>query len=199
MKKRGKKKENFLKKQYKESWKYIKESRNYIFIIVGIFLIFSVIGFLFPVFFVEQIQKLLQELIDKTAGLSMWQMILFIFFNNLQSSFVALVSGIVLGVFPILSGLINGYVLGFVGKKSVEVAGGLVLLRLLPHGIFELPAIFLSMALGVKLGMVWFSKKSIKSEFVRRVSQSLKIFLLIILPLLVIAAIIEGVLIFVLG
>ncbi|HJX50295.1 MAG TPA: stage II sporulation protein M, partial [Candidatus Nanoarchaeia archaeon] len=70
-----------------------------------------------------------------------------------------------------------------------------VLLRLLPHGIFEFPAIILALATGIRLGLFWFSDNK-KKEFVKRVEGSLRVFLFVILPLLIIAAIIEGFLIF---
>ena len=189
-----------LTEQYKSCWKYIKESRDHVLAIISVFLLFFILGFVFPIPLAikEAIEKMIREMIDNTEGLGLRQLIFFIFQNNLKSSFMALFLGAVLGVFPVFSSVINGYVLGFVGKKSVEIAGPSVLLRLLPHGVFELPAVFLSMALGVRLGMFIFSKNK-KEEFLKRLTESARVFLFIVLPLLIIAAIIEGILISVLG
>ena len=66
--------------------------------------------------------------------------------------------------------------------------------KILPHGIFELPSIIISFALGIKLGMFVFAKNPSK-EFKKRFVLGLKTFVFVILPLLVIAAIIEGLLI----
>jgi len=66
--------------------------------------------------------------------------------------------------------------------------------RLVPHGIFELPAIFISLGIGLKFGTFIFQKN--KSESFRRyLWNSLQLFVLIIMPLLIAAAIIEGALI----
>ena len=66
--------------------------------------------------------------------------------------------------------------------------------RLLPHGIFELPAIILSIGIGLKLGVeIW--KKDSWNVLKRNIIESLRFFIFIIMPLLVIAAIIEGLLI----
>jgi stage II sporulation protein M len=115
----------------------------------------------------------------------------FIFFNNLKSSFFGMSFGILFGIFPILVTIFNGYLLGFVSAFSVAGGGVLSLWKLLPHGIFELPAIFLSLGLGLRLGTLVFQKN--KQKFLKEnILRSLKIFLLIVIPLLIIAAIIEA-------
>ena len=102
-----------------------------------------------------------------------------------------------LGVFPIGAAIVNGYILGFVARFAVNETGNLfVLWRLFPHGIFELPAIILSIGFGIKLGVeIW--KKDAWSILKRNIFESMRFFVFVILPLLIIAAIIEGFLIFV--
>jgi stage II sporulation protein M len=192
-----KKKKNFdLKKQYAESLEFIKESKKFIYLIIILFFIFSLIGFFVPTPEDLRIKIIdfIKDLIEKTEGMSSSELVKFIFLNNLQSSFFAMVFGVFLGIFPIFMIIVNGYVLGFVALISVETNGLLILWRILPHGIFELPAIFISAGLGLKLGTFIFQKKKIKS-FNEFFLKSLKVFLLIVLPLLIIAAIIEGILI----
>ena len=199
VKKRGKSKEKkgnagFWKSNYRETWQYVVESKNYIWGAFWVFLLFSVLGFIFPVFFVDQIQEFVMELLEMTKDLNAWQMILFLFRNNLWSAFSGILLGIVFGVVPALSTILNGYVLGFVSSAVVAEAGYISLWRLLPHGIFEIPAVMISLGLGIKLGMFMFARKPIY-EFKRRLLMSMKVFLLIVIPLLVVAAIIEGALI----
>ncbi len=197
MKKKSKKNNFNLKEEYKKSWNYILESKNFIYFIIGIFFVFVLIGFLIPApdALAEQILKLIQELIGEIKGMSQGELINFIFFNNLQSSFFGMVLGVVFGIFPVIAIIANGYLLGFVASMSVESEGILVLWRLLPHGIFELPAVFISLGLGLKLGTFIFQKKKIKllKEYFWN---SLRVFLFIVTPLLIIAGIIEGSLIF---
>ena len=135
----------------------------------------------------------------KTFGLNWWQMMVFILDNNLRSSFFSMLAGVFLGIFPVLAAFSNGYVLGFVAEMAVVSEAGFnlgVLWRLVPHGIFEFPAILLSLALGTKFGTFVFAERGKrKKEFFRRLEESLRVFLFIILPLLIIAAIIEGILI----
>ncbi|HIG94145.1 MAG TPA: stage II sporulation protein M [Nanoarchaeota archaeon] len=189
-----------LKKEFNKSLNYIKESKNFIYIVIGIFFFFAFIGFFIPTpdSISEQLLKFIQELMEKTAGMNQWELIQYIFLNNLQSSFFGLVLGVFFGIFPIITTIVNGYILGFVSIKVVSVEGIFVLWRLFPHGIFELPAVFISLGLGLKFGSFIFQKKkfdSLKDYFVN----SLRVFFFIVFPLLVIAAIIEGSLIALFG
>ena len=143
-----------LKKEYSECWKYIKKSRKFIYAVIGVFFVFAFIGFFVPApaYITEQIIKLFEDILAKTEGLSQFQLIKFIFFNNIKSSFFGMAAGILFGIFPVLVAILNGYVLGFVSVLSVSENGILSLLLLLPHGIFELTAIFLSLGLGIVFG-----------------------------------------------
>ena len=199
MKKKDKKEFN-LKKEYKKSWDYLKESKNFIYIIIVVFFVFVLIGFFIPApsSLKEQILRFIEELLEKTQGMSQWELIKFIFLNNLQSSFDGMIFGVLLGIFPIIAAIANGYLLGFVSSISVENGGFLVLWRLLPHGIFELPAIFISLGLGLKFGTFVFQKRKFEC-FKEYFFNSLRVFFLIVIPLLIIAGVIEGSLIFIIG
>ena len=185
-----------IKTQFKEATSYVNESRYYIIVSISIFIFGALIGFLFQNELSAMINEILKDLLNKTAGLNTQEMVFFILQNNLQSSFLAIICGIFLGIFPIISGLTNGIVLGYVLSKTSEIAGITAWWRLLPHGIFELPAIFVSFGLGIKLGFAWFlPQKRRWKEFKRRFYNSINVFLMIIIPLLIVAAIIEGILI----
>lgn len=185
-----------LKREYKESWNYIKESRKFIYVIIGIFAIFALIGFFvpFPAPIIEKLLEFMRDVLGKTQGMNQFELTKFIFFNNLQSSFFGMILGFAFGIFPILVAIANGILLGFVASISVSQNGIFVLWRLLPHGIFELLAIFISLGLGLKFGTFIFQKN--KSESFRNYFwNSLKVFFFVVLPLLILAAIIEGTLV----
>ncbi len=184
-----------LKKEYIEAWNYLRESRKFIWIICGLFLFSSLIGFFIspPEAVLNQIIVFISDLLDKTSGMSSLELINFIFFNNLKSGFFGMVFGIFFGIFPIIYTLINGYVLGFVASMSVQSSGILSLWRLFPHGIFELPAIIVSFGLGLRIGASVFNKN--QKIFLERLKKSIKVFVLFIVPLLIFAAVIEGILI----
>ena len=198
-KRKTEKKQNFFSNHYSLSWQYICEINTYIFFILFVFVLAFLIALLYqPDWAVEWIVAFVKELLKKTQNLNMGEMIIFILNNNLRGSFIAMLLGVFLGIYPLVMALFNGYVLGFAANESVKAEGFSILSRLVPHGIFEFPAILLSLAMGTKFGMFIFCKNK-KKEFLRRLEQSLRVFLFVILPLLVIAAIIEGFLIILIG
>lgn len=186
------------KRNYLKSWKFLKQTKYYILFVVLLFVIFVIAGYFFEINFItEIIRKAVNELIDRTKDLNFIEMFLFIFQNNSSIAFISIIFGFFFGIFPFVTTVFNGYVIGFVMKKSMDIAGPLVVFKLLPHGIFELPAIIISIALGLKLGMFIFSKNPSKT-FKDYFKNSIRIFIFIIVPLLVIAAFIEAGLIFLL-
>lgn len=252
-----------LNQEFNNALSLIKQTKWYIFSIISIFCLFFLIGFIFPVFFSDKILEIIKDLMLKFEGLSSFETIYTIFLNNIQASFVVLVIGLSFGYYTLYAAIQNAYLIGFVGRNVVNLEGLSSLLQLVPHGIFELPAIFISMGLGLYLansflefnfkinsqkkrimiltiisllvlpllfyqfsvlpinnselllnqisdttllflGLFNFIQiivlffiliSSLKNpEMKKRIIQSLKVFLLIIIPLLILAAIIEGVL-----
>ena len=178
-----------------EAFDYLAEVKATIFLAIFVFAAGSIAGYLFApniTFFDE----FLKELASKVQGLNGPEIILFIFQNNVQSAFFAMILGLFLGVVPLFNGMMNGLILGYVYSKVSSTEGLLIIWRLIPHGIFELPAIMISLGLGMHLGGFFFApRKKRKEVLVRRLKRSLEAFLFVVLPLLVIAAIIEGLLI----
>ena len=191
-------KKSFLRENYKKSLDYIRESRKFIWIITIIFFASAIIGFIFhPPEVTNLILKYIEEILAKTEGMSPLNLILFIFFNNIKVGFLGMMYGFALGIFPALSIFVNGYVVGYVSSSAVSSSGLGSLLSLLPHGIFELPAIFISFGMGLKFGTFLFKEEKMKS-FQRFFMNSIRVFVFVVIPLLIIAAIIEGSLIFIL-
>ena len=189
-------KKSFWSVHYKSCWEFLRESRDYVLVSLGVFCMFFIIGFGLPIFFREQIFTMIEELIAQFMGLGVFETIGLIFLNNIQASFFSIVLGVGIGLFPLFALIFNGYLLGFVARFAVEEGGILVLWRLIPHGIFELPAIILSIGIGFKIGVdIVKGSGKLKYNFV----EGLRFFVFVILPLLVIAAVIEGLLIWLVG
>jgi|SRR3989344_804939 len=181
-----------INKNLSLSWNYIKESRRYIYFAVFLFLLLILIGYFKPVYFTDYIKSFIEQILKQTEGLNTFQLIIFILRNNIQNAFLGFILGIALGIFPLFNLLLNGYVIGYVSSFAVMEKGYSSLLRLFPHGLFELPALILSLSLGLKLGLFFLGKNK-KQEFMRRLEQGLRVFVFIIIPLLIIAGIIEGI------
>lgn len=188
-----------IKDMYKSSLDYLKKSKNFIFISFVFLLISFFFGLIFPLFFKEQIFIFLDKIAKQILGLNSLEIVLFIFKNNVQASFLALILGVLFGIFPLVMIIINGYLMGFVLHYSILAEGFGVIWKLFPHGVFEIPAILISSGLGIKIGYdILFNLLSKKKHTTlkKNLLESAKVFIFVILPLLIIAAIIEGLLIF---
>lgn len=184
-----------LRDFYKESFSFIKDCRRQILFISIVFLVFAFVGYfaVIPPAVEAILKEKLKEIALLFAGLNLPETIWTLFSNNLYVSFLSIVLGVLFGIFPVITSLSNGFIIGYVLHKVVAIEGILTLWKLLPHGIFELPAVIISMGLGLRLGItLLFKTKEIKKESLR----ALFVFLLIVCPLLILAAIIEGCLIF---
>lgn len=193
--KKNRRKNNWVTNGFFEALEYLRSSKNYIWMAIALFFMSALFAFLFSERFIF-LEEILMDILLKTEGLNGIELIVFIFRNNFMSALFALILGVFLSIIPVMNALLNGAVLGYVAERVGSTIGFFELWRLLPHGIFELPAIFIAIGLGIKLGMFVFIKAGKrKIEFWNRLDGSLKVMVFIILPLLIMAAVIEGVLI----
>ncbi len=153
-------KSGFLKRNYQDCWEYMKDSRKYLAAVAILFVAAVLLGFFAPIFFVDTIRNLLKNLVDETKDMNFPQIFIFIFQNNLKTSFLGILLGFFLGVIPLFYAVTNGYIIGFVAAITAQVLGGSVLLRLLPHGIFELPALVIALGVGLRLGTFFFTARN---------------------------------------
>ncbi len=78
-----------------------------------------------------------------------------LFWNNLTAALVMIVFGVILGLPTIFALIINGGALGVLAPLiSYQGENPLIfyLLGIVPHGIFEVPAILIAGAIGLKIG-----------------------------------------------
>ena len=118
----------------------------------------------------------------------------FIFANNALVLVISFVLSPIFCLIPILALTINGWLLAFVSvMASQEASLGLVLAALLPHGVFELPALIMGEAVALSFGVVVILalfKKERRSRLLPSLKQHLK-YLIIALVLFIPAAVIE--------
>lgn len=191
-------KRGFFLRNYSACWKFLNECQWYLVFAIGVFALTFLVGFAYPVFFREEIFSFIAEMIKMLEGKSVIELVGFIFFNNMKASFMAIVLGVVFGIVPLMVGIVNGYLLGFVAREAVMQEGLLVMWQLFPHGIFELPAVIFSIGIGMKIGTSLF-KPDIGKELKYNFREGLRFFVFVVFPLLLIAGIIEGILIGMMG
>src|SRR3989338_3823979 len=107
------------KTQFKEAKSYLKESLSYIYFAVLIMLVGAILGFVYrsQLTFIDDI---IRKLILETAGMNGIEITFFILQNNLQTSLLAVLFGVFLGIFPIVSAFSNGAIIGYVLGLSYD-------------------------------------------------------------------------------
>lgn len=192
-------KENLkFKEQFVEAKKYIGSRTNYVWFVILVMFFGGILGMVYSKLISSTIDPFLEQLVLSISGLNLWQLIVFILQNNINVAFFGLLLGAVFGIVPFFNALINGVIIGYVLKMAFIKAGIFELWKIFPHGIFELPAVIIALGMGIDFGMFIFNRR--KGERIwERVFGCLNVFLFVVVPLLIIAALIEGALIFVFG
>lgn len=180
---------------------YIKDNRPWVQYVLQVFMLAVVIGGL--AFFIKPDLILsIAGIFDSKFGPDPGQNLEFsrqLFVQNTEACILALIGGILFAVIPSLIVFLNGFIIGFIVLAILAAPGhpfqniAIVILGLAPHGIFELPAFFLSATIGTRLGIEWLQSANkgrrlavLKDNLIR----VLKIIPVLIL-LLAIAALIE--------
>jgi stage II sporulation protein M len=178
---------------------YIHRLRPYLTTSIVLFSVGAALGLIiineFP-HMTDSLEESLQAFIKQFHGLPKLKLAAAIFLNNSVKTFAVILLGIFFGVVPTLFLIANGAALTVVLTLSTQSRGiGLSLLSVVPHGILELPAVFLGTAIGLMLGASFTRRLTTKSEDIRigaELGQALKFFVIIIVPLLIAAAFVEA-------
>jgi stage II sporulation protein M len=174
-----------------------------------------VVGFVYFMLRPDQEKKALEFVLRSLKDIKLQGsplvLALTLFYHNTRASVVAVTAGVVPFLFlPILDPLLNGGVLGLlvsVTKHQGLDVPRLVLTKILPHGVFELTAVLYTTSLGLYLS-AGMGKRALAAWHQRRNGQQpqppaavepeslartvFRSFLLVVLPLLLVAAFIEG-------
>lgn len=181
-----------------EAKAYLVPLRPYLFVIITLFLLATAAGYVSAYFnpgIIDELMGEFEETYGWIADESPTMIMLIIFTNNTVNSFIAMLLGTLFGIWPVIFIMVNGFFIGVVVFSSVQEYGILVVLfALLPHGIIELPMIFISASMGLRLGVLAFQKIFIKEKEIRfkyELFSAIRFFVTVIVPLLFVAAIIE--------
>ncbi len=144
------------------------------------------------------LRSVLKEIVDffgPLQGLPSHLLAVLIFANNFSKTlFFAVLLGTLIAIPPVLFVFLNGIVMGLVSYFVVEERGLLFLMAgILPHGVFEIPALLLSCALGMEIGVAVCEKALGKDVSVKNaVVTCLRTYLKVVVPLLLVAALVEA-------
>lgn len=174
-------KENFLTGIRQD----LTEVRLHIVWMILAFFLGSTLGVLYPERG-EQLASGFAQMAARLRELGPLALIFAILLRNALAVGVALLLGAVLGLAPLFAALTNGLLVGYL--LSQDPSGWW---RLIPHGVFELPAVFIGWGAGLWLGM-WPFRPPRLQTLKRRFGRAVRIYAVIVLPLLIVAAVIEA-------
>jgi len=114
--------------------------------------------------------------------------------NNIAVSLAACATGMLAGLGPVYMMLFNGLLIAVVGSACYQAGLSLELWSFIaPHGVLELPAIFMAGGAGLLLGKgILFPGTLPRQESVAEAGRDAVRLLLGVIPLLVIAGVVEG-------
>jgi stage II sporulation protein M len=171
----------------------LSEARHFIYLASGIFFAGIVIGAARPEPFGPVYEAVGEALLYRFEGKGTLPTVFLLFIQNATVAFASILLGFLLGLVPILSAAANGVVVGVLFSLAASSSQLYELWKLLPHGVFELPAIFTAWGLGIWHG-TWIFRKDKEETLGNRRRKAFLILILYILPLLIVAAVIEGLL-----
>ena len=142
----------------------------------------------------------LQEVLGPIVEMPPFGQFLFVVLNNSLTVFLAIILGIIFGLFPFLVLFSNGTILGIIALFSkTELSWSTFFVGTLPHGIIEIPVVILACAVGFKLGKTLFDRvfknrapqKLGEADIKTELNTALVFFIKVLFPLLVLAAAVE--------
>ncbi len=184
IKKRNK---NWFLSHFKEAKNILAKNQKYSYAAFLIMVVFAVLGYIFHDFMADFQNQVLDNLVSQVPVDNPASTVLFIIQNNLKAAFLAMILGILI-VVPFIMLMANGFIIGAVLHKAIESLGFWISLKLLPHGIFEIPAICIASGFGLKIALGIFRRESVYENY----RDALIVFAFIVFPLLVLAGIVEG-------
>jgi len=136
----------------------------------------------------------LEELAELLAPLPQSTVLVFILIKNVSAVLISFVLSPIFCLVPVIALIVNGWLIGLVSSIVIqEKSLGYLLAGLLPHGIFELPALIMAQAVALSFGtalILALFKKERRNLLLPNLKQNLR-YLIVALALFLPAAIIE--------
>ncbi|MBQ2751710.1 MAG: stage II sporulation protein M [Oscillospiraceae bacterium] len=197
-----------IKSEYALMFKFLKSIRKQLLILALLFVVIAVIAYFAmgslyqtqPEVIEEHIGELAEmlntkDIIDEAGKMDAIKL----FFGNFYAAMAAVSYGMIPFLFlPALSLLTNAAVIGVITAifKAKEIGGVIdTLVGILPHGIFEIPALLLCVAFGLNLSLLGtriLRRKASKYDLYEFSAETARALVLAVVPLLIAAAVVES-------
>lgn len=170
---------------------------------VAIFFIVGIINGAIGYSVMPSLRDILADVYEDIIGESFTfniPMALKIFVNNATAALLMIFGGVAFGILPFLAIFLNGFIIGYViiglffsFPPDILKTAYFSFATIVPHGIFEIPAILLSTTLGIRFGTEWMKKNAHPSrgDIFRKNFLSALSYIPLLVVILLIAAFIE--------
>jgi len=176
---------------------YLQSLKNFITFCIQLFFVSTIAGIYIAINHTKETQEVLKfvsEMFSPAVNYSQSELFFFIFQNNVIALFISLVESIVFGISSIAMIIANGVIIGVFAVLVADKTSILhFILGILPHGIFELPAAIITSSMGMRIGSAVISKiMKKKVSIAYEIYNAIKCYILIVVPLLLVAAFVEA-------
>lgn len=132
-----------------------------------------------------------RDVADNYRGLAGGKLFFTLLLHNVMATIIVLISGVLVGIIPTFAIGANGFVLGVVYRQAAgEVGYSKAALKILPHRIFELPALLFVASYGLWLGVTLIRRMRGRESTLLRyhIEHAFWQYFAVVLPLLIVAA-----------
>lgn len=172
--------------------------RPYLLILGLVLAVSFLAGTIAPSSIRRQMTEMFEAIAGNYRGLAGGTLFFSILLQNVMATILVLVSGVAGGVVPALAIGSNGFGLGVLYRQAAEVSGyWKAALKVLPYGVFEIPALLIAASYGLWLGVMVVRRMRGKESTLLGVQleHAFRRYFAVVFPLLVVAAAIETALI----
>jgi len=172
--------------------------RPYLLVLTLIFAASFLAGTHAPASIRNEATNAFQLVADSYRGLDGGTLFFFILFQNVMATIFVIISGVVVGIIPTFAIGSNGFGLGVLYRQAAEVSGySKAALKILPYGVFEIPALLIAASYGLWLGVMVVRRRRGKDSTLLRshIEHAFRRYFALVFPLLIVAATIETALI----
>jgi stage II sporulation protein M len=172
--------------------------KPYLLILTLVFAASFLAGTIAPSAIRQQMVDVFKGVVGNYRGLAGGMLFFNILIQNVMATIFVVISGVMAGVIPTFAISSNGFGLGVLYRQASEVSGfPAAALKVLPYGVFEVPALLIAASYGLWLGVLVVRRMRGKESTLLRfhIEHAFRRYFAVVFPLLIVAAAIETALI----
>ena len=172
--------------------------KPYLLILTLVFAASFIAGTIAPSAVRQQMIDVFKGVVGNYRGLAGGMLFFNILVQNVMATIFVVISGVMAGVIPTFAISSNGFGLGVLYRQASEAGGySTAALKVLPYGVFEIPALLIAASYGLWLGVMAVRRMRGKESTLLRfnLEHAFRRYFAVVFPLLIVAAAIETALI----